>query len=171
MKPYTKRKGYKVKTLFNLLFIILLRVIEGKIFLRSDLIISSFSSITHHFANEDHGWNLFLVNRDNYIPDDYEVELTELSIRCNSRYQKVSQDIKIPQSAHKQRLSGVVSTIQTRQPLTNFVYEINSIFLYFIIKSFIVCIFLLHLYIKSYLLNLFNKKHFHRLSITWNIKY
>ena len=33
----------------------------------------------HHVANEEYGWNLILVNRDNYIPDDYTVELTELS--------------------------------------------------------------------------------------------
>ena len=30
-------------------------------------------------ASEDHGWNLILVNRENYIPADYEVQLTELS--------------------------------------------------------------------------------------------
>ncbi|MDC7288659.1 M15 family metallopeptidase [Blautia schinkii] len=33
----------------------------------------------HHVASEEYGWNLILVNRDNYIPDDYTVELTELS--------------------------------------------------------------------------------------------
>ena len=36
-------------------------------------------NITHHMASEDHGWNLILVNRENYIPADYEVQLTELS--------------------------------------------------------------------------------------------
>ena len=33
----------------------------------------------HQTASEEYGWNLILVNRDNYIPDDYTVELTELS--------------------------------------------------------------------------------------------
>lgn len=33
----------------------------------------------HSTADTDHGWNLILVNRDYYIPKDYEVELTELS--------------------------------------------------------------------------------------------
>ncbi len=30
-------------------------------------------------ASLEKGWNLILVNRDNYIPDNYEFELTELS--------------------------------------------------------------------------------------------
>ena len=33
----------------------------------------------HSTANTDLGWNLILVNRDYYIPEDYTVELTELS--------------------------------------------------------------------------------------------
>lgn len=33
----------------------------------------------HSTANTDHGWNLILANRDYYIPEDYTVELTELS--------------------------------------------------------------------------------------------
>ncbi len=31
------------------------------------------------FATVEHGWNLILINKDNYIPSDYEVELLELS--------------------------------------------------------------------------------------------
>ena len=30
-------------------------------------------------ADTSGAWNLILVNREHYIPDDYEVELTELS--------------------------------------------------------------------------------------------
>ena len=30
-------------------------------------------------ASTEHGWNMILVNEDYYIPDNYEVELTELS--------------------------------------------------------------------------------------------
>jgi len=33
----------------------------------------------HHTADESRGWNLILINRDNYIPKNYEVELTTLS--------------------------------------------------------------------------------------------
>lgn len=29
----------------------------------------------HHVASGEYGWNLILVNRDNYIPDDYTVEI------------------------------------------------------------------------------------------------
>lgn len=39
----------------------------------------SFRVNTHPIASEEYGWNLILVNRNHYIPDDYEIELTELS--------------------------------------------------------------------------------------------
>ena len=50
----------------------------GKV-LHSSLTTPFLGNITHHMASEDHGWNLILVNRNSYIPDDYKVELTELS--------------------------------------------------------------------------------------------
>ena len=50
----------------------------GKV-LHSSLTTPFLGNITHHMASEDHGWNLILVNRENYIPADYEVQLTELS--------------------------------------------------------------------------------------------
>ena len=78
MKRYTRRKSYKVKILFSLLFLIILCMMAGKV-LHSSLTTPFLGNITHHMASEDHGWNLILVNRDNYIPDDYKVELTELS--------------------------------------------------------------------------------------------
>lgn len=78
MKRYTRRKKYKVKILFILLFIVMLCVMGGKV-LNSSFTVPFFSNITHHVASEDNGWNLILVNRDNYIPADYEVQLTELS--------------------------------------------------------------------------------------------
>ena len=31
------------------------------------------------YATTDHGWNLILVNKENYIPEDYEIELLKLS--------------------------------------------------------------------------------------------
>lgn len=78
MKRYTRRKSYKVKILFSLLFLIILCMMAGKV-LNSDFTLLPFDNITHHTASEDNGWNLILVNRDSYIPDDYQVELTELS--------------------------------------------------------------------------------------------
>ena len=78
MKRYTRRKSYKVKILFSLLFLIILCMMEGKV-LNSDFTLHPLDNITHHVASEDNGWNLILVNRNSYIPDDYKVELTELS--------------------------------------------------------------------------------------------
>ncbi|MFR1885833.1 MAG: D-alanyl-D-alanine carboxypeptidase family protein [Blautia sp.] len=78
MKRYTRRKKYKVKILFILLFIVMLCVMAGKV-LNLSFTVPFLSNITHHVASEDNGWNLILVNRDNYIPADYEVQLTELS--------------------------------------------------------------------------------------------
>ena len=78
MKRYTRRKSYKVKILFSLLFLIILCMMVGKV-LNSDFTLLPLDNITHHVASEDNGWNLILVNRNSYIPDDYKVELTELS--------------------------------------------------------------------------------------------
>ena len=78
MKRYTRRKSYKVKILFRLLFLIILCMMAGKV-LNSDFTLLPLDNITHHVASEDNGWNLILVNRNSYIPDDYKVELTELS--------------------------------------------------------------------------------------------
>ena len=78
MKRYTRRKSYKVKILFSLLFLIILCMMAGKV-LNSDFTVLTLDNITHHVASEDNGWNLILVNRNSYIPDDYKVELTELS--------------------------------------------------------------------------------------------
>lgn len=78
MKRYTRRKSYKVKILFSLLFLIILCMMAGNV-LNSDFTLLPLDNITHHVASEDNGWNLILVNRNSYIPDDYKVELTELS--------------------------------------------------------------------------------------------
>lgn len=78
MKRYTRRKSYKVKILFSLLFLIILCMMAGKV-LNSDFTLLPLDNITHHVASEDNDWNLILVNRNSYIPDDYKVELTELS--------------------------------------------------------------------------------------------
>ena len=78
MKRYKRRRRFKVKKLFILLFTVMLCVMAGKV-LHSSLTTPFLGNITHHMASEDHGWNLILVNRENYIPADYEVQLTELS--------------------------------------------------------------------------------------------
>ena len=36
-------------------------------------------NIKHNTVKENLGWNLILVNKNNYISDNYEVDLTELS--------------------------------------------------------------------------------------------
>lgn len=82
MKRYTKRKFNKMK-----LFAIPLLMVFTYILLRSNLIsisgfpLPSLDSIgeRHKTASEDYGWNLILVNQKNYIPDNYEMDLTELS--------------------------------------------------------------------------------------------
>lgn len=43
------------------------------------MLIANWTGITHHVATDDFGWNLMLVNHENYIPHNYQVELTELS--------------------------------------------------------------------------------------------
>ena len=73
MKRYTRRKSYKVKILFSLLFLIILCMMAGKV-LNSDFTLLPLDNITHHVASEDNGWNLILVNRNSYIPDDYKVD-------------------------------------------------------------------------------------------------
>lgn len=69
--------GRKIKHM--VITVILLVVALSGIFLINHFITKQSDNIAHHTAGEDNGWNLILVNRDNYIPDDYKVELTELS--------------------------------------------------------------------------------------------
>ena len=64
MKICTKGKYHKI-----LILVILLSVVFTLLLI----------NIKHNAAKENLGWNLILVNRNNYIPDNYEVELTELS--------------------------------------------------------------------------------------------
>lgn len=78
MKRAAKRRKSKEKRLFILLFIAILCVVAGKI-PHSSFTVPFHSNTIHHIASEDNGWNLILVNRDNYIPADYKVQLTELS--------------------------------------------------------------------------------------------
>lgn len=38
-----------------------------------------FDKLIRHEATMENGWNLILVNEDNYIPDDYQPQLMNLS--------------------------------------------------------------------------------------------
>ena len=69
------RRKKRTKRLIVLLSLLLLGIVGFRNILP---IWEMFFSI-HHVASGEYGWNLILVNRDNYIPDDYTVELTELS--------------------------------------------------------------------------------------------
>ena len=55
----------------------MLCAMAGK-FLNSFFTMPFLGSITHHIASEDNGWNLILVNRDNYIPADADTQDTDL---------------------------------------------------------------------------------------------
>ena len=65
----------------------MLCAMAGK-FLNSFFTMPFLGSITHHIASEDNGWNLILVNRDNYIPADYKVRSEERRVgkECRSRW-------------------------------------------------------------------------------------
>lgn len=80
MKRYVRRKFHKVWICCILLAAVFIGMQEIKgtssVLALSDLFLDSAG---HKTASEEYGWNLMLVNRDSYIPDDYEVELTELS--------------------------------------------------------------------------------------------
>lgn len=79
MKQYRKRKKHKAKIIIVLLLITFIYVAGNKDIGNLDITVPSLESVFHHVASEENGWNLILVNRNNYIPDGYEVELTELS--------------------------------------------------------------------------------------------
>ena len=82
MRKYRRRKRRKAGIVIAVITVILLIV---GVF-RSNLIpIDQALTLLENIqlggktASLEHGWNLILVNRDNYIPDNYEVELTELA--------------------------------------------------------------------------------------------
>ena len=91
MKRYTRRKSYKVKILFSLLFLIILCMMAGKV-LNSDFTLLPLDNITHHVASEDNGWNLILVNRNSYIPDDYKDPDVRKIVAKASKYTYLNSD-------------------------------------------------------------------------------
>lgn len=68
MRRRKRQKFYKIWMLLFLFVVVF-------ILFQTREILLSFGQKT---ASVDNGWNLILVNRDNYIPKNYEVELTEL---------------------------------------------------------------------------------------------
>lgn len=79
MKRYAKRKRHKAGTVFILVLVILVCIIAGKAIFDSGFVLPSLGSQRPDAESNENAWNLILVNRDNCIPDHYEVELTELS--------------------------------------------------------------------------------------------
>ncbi len=79
MRRYTRQNFHMIWILCMLVVVVLACMMTVN-HIASAIDLTSFSgSKKHDVANEDNGWNLILVNRDNYIPDDYHVELMELS--------------------------------------------------------------------------------------------
>lgn len=74
MKRNKKRR--RLKTRWILLLLLIFIYIAGRQNLWG---FAPLHGLPHHIAGEENGWNLILVNRDNYIPEDYEIELTELA--------------------------------------------------------------------------------------------
>lgn len=83
-----RRRQEKKKRRFGKWIVVLLFLIvcvnwaNGRIpRLFSQLPVSGLTNLlaVHQTATDKHGWNLILVNRENYIPENYTVELTELA--------------------------------------------------------------------------------------------
>ena len=81
-----KRKKSFLKKI-TLLFVLFFLIHVGHTFVINDAVglpekLQGFGTIKqeeHPIASDKYGWELVLVNRDNYIPDDYEMDLMELS--------------------------------------------------------------------------------------------
>ena len=76
-----KRKKSFLKKI-TLLFVLFLIIYVGHTFATNDAVkLQGFGIIKqeeHHIASDKYGWKLMIVNRDNYIPDDYEIDLMEM---------------------------------------------------------------------------------------------
>lgn len=79
MKRRKKRNQYRIKIAAVILLMLLLWIAVFCRIIDSGDSLFSFRVNTHPIASEEYGWNLILVNCNHYIPDDYEIELTELS--------------------------------------------------------------------------------------------
>lgn len=79
MRRRVRRKSHNL----SIAFLILVFLAACLLWFNKDLISQSFRMVfqgsSHPTATQENDWNLILVNGENYIPDDYELELTELS--------------------------------------------------------------------------------------------
>ncbi len=73
-------KNFKRSALLVVIAFIASFAITASGILSPDRIMSLFDgSDKTNYASTEHGWNLILINKDNYIPEDYEVKLLKLS--------------------------------------------------------------------------------------------
>ena len=76
MRVHSRRKTHKLQIIAVLAVVFLVYISAAR---RAFPAFDLLRDIKHSAADMDNDWNLILVNRDNYIPDGYTVELTELS--------------------------------------------------------------------------------------------
>ena len=82
-RRYSNRKRKNILRVFILLMAIIITVVMWrtiKIDVQlGELTLPKILQSEKSFADTSGGWNLILVDRNHYIPNNYQVELTELS--------------------------------------------------------------------------------------------
>lgn len=82
-RRYSNRRRKNILRVFILLMTIIITVVMWrtiKIDVQvGELILPKILQSEKSFADTSGEWNLILVDRNHYIPDNYQVELTELS--------------------------------------------------------------------------------------------
>ncbi len=80
MRKYRRRKRRLAGIVISIILLLIAGVFTFMMLPRDGQpILLDTIEIGRKTASTEHGWNLILVNEDYYIPDNYEVELTELS--------------------------------------------------------------------------------------------
>ena len=80
MRKYRRRKRRLAGIVINIILLLIAGVFTFMMLPRDGQpTLLDTIEIGRKTASTEHGWNLILVNEDYYIPDNYEVELTELS--------------------------------------------------------------------------------------------
>lgn len=80
-KTKTRNKNRKRKFLRCVVLVVIVFVASFLLAASSAILpkITDFFAKEQTYATTEHGWNLILINKDNYIPEDYEVKLLKLS--------------------------------------------------------------------------------------------
>ena len=79
MRKYRRRKRRLAGIVINIILLLIAGVFTFMMLPRDGQpTLLDTTEIGRKTASTEHGWNLILVNEDYYIPDNYEVELTEL---------------------------------------------------------------------------------------------